>query len=88
MYVVAQFKIVFVAVNSPSFAPPDVAHVDNKTVGRDDTEGHPQSAPRLFWAKLVATVITAIAVIAILVTSFFIWFINLVRVLFFTIKAF
>jgi uncharacterized membrane protein YdbT with pleckstrin-like domain len=69
---------VFVAVNSPSFAPPDVANVDNKTVGREDTVGQPQSAPKLFWAKLVATVMTAIAVIAILVTSFFIWVIDLV----------
>ena len=48
MYVLSQVRMVFVAVKSPSFAPPIVAKVDIETVEREDTEGHPQDAPKLF----------------------------------------
>jgi hypothetical protein len=72
--VCAQSKIVFVAVNSPSFAPPLVASVDIKTVGLDDTGvGHPQSAPKFDWAKPVRTEAnTTDAVATIFVNVFFI----------------
>jgi len=79
MYNFEQSRIVFVAVNSPSVVPPTAANDDNNTVGRDDTDGHPQSAPKLVWANdVVANANTADAANAILVISFFIGFINLV----------
>jgi hypothetical protein len=79
MYNLEQSKIVLVAVNSPSVVPPTAANEDNNTVGRDETEGHPQSAPKFVWANEdVANANTAVAANAILVTSFFIGFINLV----------
>ena len=79
MYNLEQSKIVFVAVNSPSVVPPTAANDDNKTVGRDDTDGHPQSAPKFVWANdVVANANTADAANAILVINFFIGFINLV----------
>jgi hypothetical protein len=79
MYNFEQSRIVFGAVNSPSLAPPTVAREDNNTVERDDTDGHPQSAPKLVWANDdVANANTADAANAILVINFFIGFIILV----------
>jgi hypothetical protein len=79
MYNFEQSKIVLVAVNSPSVVPPTAANDDNNTVGRDDTDGHPQSAPKLVWANdVVANANTADAANAILVINFFIGFIILV----------
>jgi len=70
--------MVFVADKSPSAAPPEEAKDDNNTVGREDTDGHPQSAPKFVWANdVVANANTADAANAILVTNFFIGFINL-----------
>ena len=80
MYNFEQSRIVLFAVNSPSPVPPTVANDDNKTVVvRLDRVGQPQSDPKFVWANDdVANANTADAANAILVTSFFIWFINLV----------
>ena len=79
MYNFEQSRMVFVADKSPSAAPPEEAKDDNNTVGREDTDGHPQSAPKFVWANdVVANANTADAANAILVINFFIGFIYLV----------
>jgi hypothetical protein len=55
--------MVLAAVSSPSPAPPLVASVDIRTVGRDDTGvGHPQDAPRLACANPAADTTASMAV--------------------------
>jgi hypothetical protein len=81
--VCAQSKIVFAAVNSPSDAPPDAANVDTKTVGRDATDGHPQSAPKFVWPKLLEIAATAMAIVAAIFDK-----VLFVFILFFLVKYF